>query len=327
MRSIDLIAPAKVNLYLGIRQKREDGYHDVTTIMHALSMHDKLHMTLLGANERTTLFEPCDAAQPLRQFEASVEPGSGLVVSSHMIWFEGIPPIEVPDNKNLACRAIHTLAQAIDRHEDEFIRIVIEKHIPHQTGLGGGSADAAAALLGAADLWGIAHDDPILAATAKDLGADVCFFLHGGCIALQERGDELHSILEPRHDSLVIVRPDDGISTSEAYQTFDNDPLFPSDNELKTVLSCNKASDVPLYNNLEPTAKKLLPEVEQIESFVESIDGVVGSLLCGSGSGVLALCDDFKTAQYLASAAQLEGWWARTTSFSAIRAAKLPEKK
>ena len=72
MKTIELIAPAKVNLFLGIGERRADGYHDATTVMHALSMHDSLRMTRLGAGEHTVLVEPCDEAQPLREFEIDV---------------------------------------------------------------------------------------------------------------------------------------------------------------------------------------------------------------------------------------------------------------
>ncbi|WP_283170205.1 4-(cytidine 5'-diphospho)-2-C-methyl-D-erythritol kinase [Curtanaerobium respiraculi] len=327
MKSIDLIAPAKVNLYLGIGRKRDDGYHDATTVMHALSMHDKLHMTLLGSGERTVLFEPCDAAQPLRQFEAAVDPHSGLAVSANTVWRTGIAGENISDEDNLACRAVRALAEALGRHEDELMRITIEKHIPHQTGLGGGSADAAAALLGAADLWGIPATDPMLAEAARALGADVLFFLKGGCAALGGRGDEFAGTLTPRHDSVVIIRPEGGVSTAQAYATFDNDPAFPTPGETEAILAHTAASEVALSNNLAAPAEKILPELADIRAFARAIDGVTDVLLCGSGSGTLAVCKDMKTAQALSAAARQKGWWARTTSFSSIRAAKLPEKK
>ena len=235
MKSIQLIAPAKVNLYLGIGRKRADGYHDATTVMHALAMHDVLTMTRLGAGERTTLFEPCDAAQPLRQFEAAVDPDSGLAVSANIVWREGIEGAEISDEDNLACRAVRALAQELGRREDELVRIVVEKHIPHQSGLGGGSADAAAALVGAAELWGVSADDPVLARVAQELGADVRFFLHGGCALLSGRGDELVRYLVPRRDSVAIIRPEGGISTREAYAAFDEDPQPPTEEELLAV--------------------------------------------------------------------------------------------
>lgn len=327
MKTIDLIAPAKVNLFLGIGSLRSDGYHDATTVMHTLAMHDKLRMTRLGAGERTTLFEPCDAAQPLRQFEAVVEPGSGLSVSANMVWRSGLASVEVPDEDNLVCRAVRALAEALGRVEDELVRIVVEKEIPHQTGLGGGSADAAAALLGAADLWGIAPDDSLLAEVAKTLGADVRFFLNGGCTLLQGRGDEFVKNLAPRRDSAVIIRPEGGVSTAAAYRAFDDDPRYPTEEQLQTVAEATEALAVPLFNNLEAPAQSLLPELADIRAFAEAAHGVTGVILCGSGSGTLATCDSFTAAQALAAAAQLKGWWARTTSFSGIHVAKIPERR
>ena len=159
MKTVNVIAPAKVNLFLGIGARRDDGYHDVTTVMHALSMHDKLTMTQIGCGEHVMVVEPNDPAQPERQEEVKVEPGSGLSVTVRNLWFGGIEPLDIPSADNLASKAVYAFAQAVGRSEDEAIRIVIEKHIPYQAGLGGGSSDAAAALVGAAELWGIELDD------------------------------------------------------------------------------------------------------------------------------------------------------------------------
>jgi 4-diphosphocytidyl-2-C-methyl-D-erythritol kinase len=326
VKTIELIAPAKVNLFLGIGERRADGYHDATTVMHALSMRDSLRMTRLGAGEHAVLVEPCDEAQPLREFEIDVKPGSGLQVTANVIWHEGIPAIDIPHEENLACRAVHALARALDRHEDEYIRMTIDKHIPHQTGLGGGSADAAAALVGAADLWDVAPDDPRLEETAQALGADVRFFLHGGSALLDGRGDHLVHRLPVRRDALVIVRPEGGVSTGSAYAAFDEAPAYPSDETLAAVAAAPEAASVPLWNNLQAPAEQLVPELAEVRAFLEGFDGVRAVLLCGSGSGTFAVCDTAATAQGVATEAKKRGLWARTTSFSPIRAAKLPDK-
>lgn len=326
MKTINLIAPAKVNLYLGIGERQEDGYHNALTVMHALSMHDGVRMTHVGAGEHVTLLEPCDAAQPLREVKVDVDAGSGLQVEATVIWREGIEPLDIPSQDNLACKAVYALAQELGREEDECIRLVIEKHIPHQTGLGGGSADAAAALLGAAHLWGIPADHEAVAHVAQQLGADVRFFLHGGCMLLQGRGDEPVATLAPRRDSVVIIRPEGGVSTAEAYRTFDESPVYPEPAQLEAVRAATEATQVPLFNNLEAPAQKLLPELAEIAQFASQAPGVADVLLCGSGSGTFAVCESHQAAAALSSAAQVKGYWTRTTSFSPIRAALLPQR-
>lgn len=324
MKTINLIAPAKVNLYLGIGERQSSGYHDALTVMHALSMHDGIRMTHVGAGEHVTLLEPCDAAQPLREVHVDVEPGSGLVVEATVLWREGIEPLDIPSQDNLACKAVHALAKELGREEDECIRLVIEKHIPHQTGLGGGSADAAAALLGAVHLWGVPATHEAVARVAQALGADVRFFLHGGCMLLEGRGDEPVAELAPRRDSVVIIRPEGGVSTAQAYATFDENPVYPEAAQLEEVRAAKEAQQVPLFNNLQAPAQQLLPELADIAQFASESEGVSGVLLCGSGSGTFAVCDSHITAAALSAAAQAKGYWARTTSFSPIRAALLP---
>ncbi|MBO4365612.1 MAG: 4-(cytidine 5'-diphospho)-2-C-methyl-D-erythritol kinase [Eggerthellaceae bacterium] len=327
MQTINVIAPAKVNLFLGIGKCREDGYHDATTVMHALSMHDKLAITHIGSGEHVVVVEPNDPAQPERQEEVKVEPGSGLSVTVRNLWFSGIAPLQIPNEDNLVYKAIHTLANTIGRHEDEAIRVVVEKRIPYQAGLGGGSSDAAAAMLGVAHLWGVEDDDEMLQDVARQLGADVRFFIHGGCALLEGRGDWLERQLEPRRDSVVIIRPEGGVSTAEAYRLFDESPRFFGRDVLEAVRGAQAAVDVPLGNNLQEPAFMLHPEIPKVCQIAVEAPGVRDVLLCGSGSAVFAICESYESAQALTAEAQRAGYWARATSFSGVRAAILPSRR
>lgn len=89
--------------------------------------------------------------------------------------------LDVPVESNIVAKAVRLLAEKLERTADETVVACLEKHIPAEAGLGGGSSDAAAALLGAAHLWGVPADDPRIEEAARSLGADVAFFLHGGC--------------------------------------------------------------------------------------------------------------------------------------------------
>lgn len=300
---IRLIAPAKVNLYLDIGDKRPDGYHEATTVMHALMLHDVLRMKLDPAAE------------------------GGLALDVRCIPCEGIEPLDVPSEKNIAAKAVRLLADKIGRVADESMRIIIEKHIPAEAGLGGGSSDAAAALIGAASLWGLATNDPRIESAAQELGADVAFFLHGGCTCLTGVGDVFHHALKARTDAVALIKPAGGVSTKEAYAAFDSCPQQLDESDRQSALTATDAGDVPLRNNLVCASEQLLPALVEVREWVRAQnDDVVDALMSGSGSAVFAICRDFASACRIASSAQARGWWSRTTTFGPARAAIVPKR-
>jgi 4-diphosphocytidyl-2-C-methyl-D-erythritol kinase len=298
--AITVISPAKVNLVLGVGPKREDGYHYVDTIMHALALHDVLEMYRVD----------------LTGF------GTGLEVHLTMEPTEGLPPVDVAPEDNLAYRAIKALAEAIGRDADEEVHVRIKKSIPAQAGLAGGSSNAAAALVGAAKLWGLDPADPRIEAVAAELGADVAFFLKGGCAYLTGKGEQFVHSLTPRKDFILLVRPHGpGVSTPEAYNVFDENPALPNDTQRGVWGVLQDAQRVELFNNLTEPAEKLLPELAEIRAWAESCEGVNDVLLCGSGSATALFCDSFSTAMTLSGKAKLKGWYARATSLVGIGAA------
>lgn len=300
--SIKLIAPAKVNLYLEIGDKRPDGYHDAVSIMHALMLHDVLRMKL------------------------AVAQAPGLTINLACTEREGIDPLDVEAQDNIVAKAIRRLAENVGRAADETVVVHLEKHIPAQAGLGGGSSDAAAALVGAARLWGIEPTDPRVEEVARSLGADVAFFLHGGCVCLTGVGDEFAHKLEPMKSSLVLIKPEGGVSTSAAYRAFDENPSLIASADRTTALAAVRAQDVPLRNNLVSASEQLLPVLADIRTWTSSHPDVQESLMSGSGSAVFALCPSFDAAARVAVQAQAQGWWARTTMFGNARAAIVPNR-
>lgn len=300
---IRLIAPAKVNLFLDIGDKRPDNYHDASTVMHALMLHDVLRMKLGPAAE------------------------GGLELDVRCIPCKGIEPLDVPSEKNIAAKAVRLLADKIGRAVDESMRIIIEKRIPAEAGLGGGSSDAAAALVGAANLWGLAADDPRIEEAARELGADVAFFLHGGCTCLTGVGDTFHHALTPRSDAVALIKPAGGVSTKEAYAAFDECPQKIDESDRQRALTATHASEVPLRNNLVCASELLLPALVDVREWVYAQKGdIVDALMSGSGSAVFVICRDFASACHVASSAQAQGWWSRTTAFGPARAAIVPKR-
>lgn len=299
---IKIIAPAKVNLFLGIGEKRSDGYRDVVTVMHALSLHDVLHMDHALSSEGGLKLEiACQAREELED-------------------------IEIPTEDNIAAKAVRLLAAKLGRTQNETISIRIEKHIPHEAGLGGGSSDAAAALLGAANIWGESPFSDQVVACANELGADVAFFLSGGCARMSGRGETIEQTLEPMKKAIVLVKPAVGIPTYRAFENFSKigEPL--DRGLVEKITQVKRAADIPLYNNLAQASENILPELGCIRKWLDDQYGTQGALLCGSGSATFALCETFDEAHHISCEAKKQGWWSRASSFSPLRAALFPSK-
>lgn len=300
--AVKLVAPAKVNLFLDIGAKRPDGYHDAISIMHALMLHDVLRMKL----------------EPGR--------GEGLSVELSCIAREGLVPLDVPVERNIVTKAVRLLAAAVGRTGDETLAVCVEKHIPAEAGLGGGSSDAAAALLGAAHLWGVPADDPRIEEAARSLGADVAFFLHGGCACFTGVGDVFAHNLQPMNTNVVLVKPEGGVSTAAAYRAFDEHPTAIPAADRDAALAARQASDVPLCNNLVPVSEQLLPALVDIRTWASERSDVERVLMSGSGSAVFMQCPTFADAGRVAAEARMRGWWARATTFGSTRAAVVPNR-
>ena len=259
--TMKLVSPAKLNLLLAIGARREDGYHDADTIMHALALHDTLYLHVEDISADELAKRVVEGAS--REDVAVGGPADNLVMTIDLADRTG-QDLNVPAADNLAFKAADRLAWAAGRDLPEAIQLRIEKHIPAQGGLGGGSSNAAAVLVGLAKAWGLAADDERVADVARSLGADVAFFLHGGCALLGGVGEMLQRRLETSSHAVVLVKPAAGVSTAAAYQRFDGDPSPVPQDVLACDLAATRADDVVLANNLAPAAEALLPELPDV---------------------------------------------------------------
>lgn len=294
-----IISPAKVNLVLAVGEKQESGFHEVQTIMHSLALHDTLSM---------------------RRFDDEGS-GDGLQVMLKCESSFTIDPLLIEAEENIAYKAVVELAKALGRTQDETIEMILNKVIPAEAGLGGGSSNAAAALVGAATLWGVGVEDERVQEVASRLGADVSFFLKGGCARLSGKGDVFEAQLEPRSGFVLLVRPDAGVSTGKAYAAFDEDPVLPSSEYLSSIAALDAAVDVSLYNNLEKAACSVTPVVAQVLEWGRAAAGEENVVLCGSGSAVCCIFDNYQAACEASVEARKHEWWTRVTSFSPLGAA------
>ena len=288
-----------MNLVLAVGEKQESGFHEVQTIMHSLALHDTLSMRRFDDEGSD------DGLQVMLKCESSFT----------------IDPLLIKAEENIAYKAVVELAKALGRTQDETIEMILNKVIPAEAGLGGGSSNAAAALVGAATLWGVGMEDERVQEVASRLGADVSFFLKGGCARLSGKGDVFEAQLEPRSGFVLLVRPDAGVSTGKAYAAFDEDPVLPSSEYLSSIAALDAAADVSLYNNLEKAACSVTPVVAQVLEWGRAAAGEENVVLCGSGSAVCCIFDSYQAACEASVEARKHEWWTRVTSFSPLGAA------
>jgi 4-diphosphocytidyl-2-C-methyl-D-erythritol kinase len=275
-----MLAPAKVNLLLGVGPTRADGYHDVETVLAALDLAD----------------------------EVTLERASGLSLTRD-------PDPGFPPPADLTWRAAEALAAALGRTPD--LAITLRKVIPVAAGLGGGSSDAAAVLAGACALWGVDPADPLVGDVARSLGADVSFFLTGGVALLEDRGDRLVRTLPAPELDIVLVNPGVEAPTFSVYRAFDADPaeLPRTLASLETALAAGDRRDVAaaLGNNLRTAATTVAPAVAHALRALETTPGVLGAQVSGSGATVFGIAEDTATAYAAAVSLRRPGWWTYAT--------------
>ena len=334
------IAPAKVNLYLGVGARQQNGYHTVQNVMHTLLIHDVLYMRCMSAAafayetgiDCSKAGEGEAAGQEARdQLKAqsaddpiAETPGQQPLPLKTHFTCSGVGSLEVPAisaQENIVYKALMALACALGRDEDEVIDVHLEKHLPFQAGLGGGSSDAAAALVAAAKLWGVPADDARIEQVAKTLGADVAFFLRGGCALYNGAGENYVHSLAPNNAPVVLIKPAAGLSTAAVYRAFDEAPCLPTREQETAALNAKTAHEVPLFNGLEQAAGHLDPTLAEIHAWANAQPGVERAMLTGSGSCTFAVCESSAAALKIAAAAQARGWWATSTYFANVRAA------
>jgi 4-diphosphocytidyl-2-C-methyl-D-erythritol kinase len=246
-------AHAKINLNLRVLGARPDGYHELRTVFQSLALHDTLR------------FEP--AAQE-------------FTVTCAM---PGVPT----DGRNLAWKAARLVWQAAGRSGEPVGRVHITKRIPMQAGLGGGSADGAAALVGWNRLWEARLSPARLGELARRLGADVPFFLCAGTALGVNRGDDVRPLDDAPARWVVLVMPSFGVSTPQAFQWWDEDAARHVADEPAGAAS---VGDDPLavFNDLEAPVVGRHPQLSEIRERLAGA-GAAASAMTGSGSAMFGL--------------------------------------
>ena len=249
-----LFSPAKVNLFLRVLRKRDDGYHDIITLMQPITLHDEISI--------------------------EVESGEGVSVSCDSA--------DVPDGSgNLACMAAEAFLKCADMRKR--VKIRIKKNIPVAAGLGGGSSNAATVLTGLNGILRAGLSEAELLSIGGRLGSDVPFFMLGGPALASGKGTELERVKLPRY-RYVLINPGFKVSTAWAYNNLDL-TKEPQNNMLPySVGDFNDMERLKDYlvNDIETVTLRKHPEISSLKkALIEN--GASAALMSGSGPTVFGI--------------------------------------
>ena len=270
-------AHAKVNLTLEVGAKRADGYHEVTSVMQRISLWDTV--TVQRGTGRDRLL--CDA------------------------------PVTEDENDNLCMRAAKVFFAETGLKSDG-VTVTLEKRIPMQAGLGGGSSDAAAVLRALRTLYDSGIGDGALESMGAKLGSDVPFFIRGGTQLATGRGEVVSPLPPLAAGWFVVVKPAEGYATAEMYRRLDEpgSVLVRNSRYMQDAVAANNVHAVAaeLHNSFE----RVVPKGSSLRTIKDALRarGALGTLLSGSGSAVFGLFDDREAA--LAAADALRETWPLT---------------
>ena len=258
MERVRLSAFAKVNYALEVRGIRPDGYHEISTVMQSISLADEVEIERAESG-----------------FELAVEPG-GVEVG--------------PPEENTVYKAWARIGERIG---DELpVRVLLNKKIPAGAGLGGGSADAAAMLLGLNEIFGLGLGEAELQDVGLRVGADVPFCLAGGTALGEGIGEVLSPLPAPPPHHLVVAKPAAGAETARIYGAYDEHPVGGNPSVAPVVEALRAGNPGALAgslgNDLAPVTEGLVPEVRALEEALLCV-GTLGATMSGTGTAVFGV--------------------------------------
>lgn len=315
MKTFTAIAPAKINLFIDVKEKKPDqNFHEVENVMQTLTLHDKLTF-LIPENEQDRKEIDSRRNRKINDFfgikEACFSTCSNdncdvsILIDDHTGQH-----LKIDAEDNLITKAILKSAKVANFSDNVQVEVWVDKNIPAKAGLGGGSSDAAATLVFTRLLFKL-NDEQVFDG-AKSLGADVPFFLEGGHAKMAGNGANLAENLPSLKNPIVLVKPSSGVSTKECYDRFD-----------EMTENVPPKGEFHLKNDLEKPACALCPEIEEVLEFLKSECEPTNVLMSGSGSACFAICNSFEKARKVATLATRHSWWARSCSCVDLRSTLL----
>jgi 4-diphosphocytidyl-2-C-methyl-D-erythritol kinase len=280
--SYEITANAKINLFLRVKGTLPNGYHSLYTVMQEIACADQITVNIDDTRK-------------------------GFKINC-------IGRSDIDPKKNLcrkACDRFYSNMKKIRKDfKPPYTEIELIKNIPSESGMGGGSSDAAAILLVLQEHFGNPFEEEQLLKIAVNVGADVPFFLYGGTALCEKVGEDVTPIGNLACLGVLIAKPDAGVSTPECFALIDKEPAKPFDGEAyaeyieslkipskdaSEILSKITAGGDLLVNDLESPATKLIPELSDIRTSLEKLSSPY-CRMTGSGSAVFALFENLEDA-------------------------------
>ena len=289
--SFTLPSFAKINWFLKISGKRNDGFHELCTIFQTISLCDNITFS-----ESPGLLLECD--------------------QTHI-------PV---DENNLIIKAAHSIRAKYNVNKGA--SIFLEKKIPSPGGLGGGSSNAAIAVLGLLKLWNLKTDFDDVLQICAELGSDVPFFLYGGTALGTGRGTEIERLNDQTENHLLIVTPPETVSTAAAFAEL-NAPHLTNERAKSNLQICrNEARTLNLrqtllINDFEQSVFRAAPQIGRVKQRLLEA-GAVQAVLSGSGASVFAIFDKEETRQTAQKAIENESYW-RSFAVAAVSSGEYRE--
>jgi 4-diphosphocytidyl-2-C-methyl-D-erythritol kinase len=261
--SFVLKTPAKINWFLCITGKRNDGYHNIRTLMQCIGLYDELKF-------------------------------------AHADGLDLISDMDIPPEENLVCKAASALGKRVSC--DKGAKISLKKNIPSGAGLGGGSSDAACTLKGLNMLWELNLGSTELFSIAAEIGSDVPFFLQGPCGLIEGRGEILRPLKVFSPAVFLLVKPAVSVSTAWAYASYDARlKLTKKPIDIKLFIQALNRQDFAsldtlINNDLEYAVAERYPVIKDIKTRLMQA-GAMLSAMTGSGSAVFGVFQNMKKAE------------------------------
>ncbi|MBR5516050.1 MAG: 4-(cytidine 5'-diphospho)-2-C-methyl-D-erythritol kinase [Clostridia bacterium] len=261
MKTVKIKAKAKINLFLELTGKRENGYHDISTVMHEIDLCDNLTLTKNNSNIIT------------------------ITSDSHTM------PL---DEKNIAHKCAKAFFEAVNE-ENIGLNIDIQKNIPMEAGLAGGSTDGAAVLNGLNEIYSNILSKEELCRIGAKIGADVPFCIMGGAMLCEGIGEIMTPCNTLPPCTLLIAKGKEGVSTKEAYGNIDaTENRVIKVNNMPSLLE--KGDLTAICNEMYNCFEYLVPSVISIKNIMMK-NGALNSMMSGSGSAVFGVFTDRSKAE------------------------------
>jgi len=275
-------APAKINLFLRVINRRADGFHELETVMAKITLADQLRFEPRGDDEITL------------SVKQSFPPALGAME---------MPPAD----DNLVVKAARLLQLSTGVREG--IAITLQKHVPAAAGLGGGSSDAATTLLALNSIWQVGYSRTQLGELAAQLGSDVPFFIaKAACALCRGRGEQIEPLSLRSRFHLVLAKPRSGLSTAAVFRNCTPEPNGSSAEKWRRIAAQGTIVEAAhcLHNSLQAPAETLNAEVVDMKARFARL-GVCGHQLTGSGSAYFGLCRTSRQARCYAARLRQQG--------------------